>query len=748
MSEYKNKIENLVKSYDKLNDLEFRLLLEELLKRGKQEAETEYAIILKNREFTLGVRLNLIRVAGYVKSPLFLIPLKNIIDTEKNINLRKEAIIAIAKYNDKKALNILSDSLKKNSDKTLENIIKQEIGKIKKDNPVLSLIPQFLKSTNNKKAYNTIINVLCKIVTTSDAKTFIPFLNSEDRYVAEGSFKILCYTGDKSISGFIFNFFEKIIGNIDCITKIKCDRLYEIIIILQQYIFNNPQAFELFYSKIKELYEQITDIRVKEQIILILISGNKNRDISLIFNKEKDLRGFIIENYKNIEEGVDFLIDKLKNNSDYVESIINVLITTEKGKKYLADNYKEFDNKERIIILNNLNFDNYDYFRFLVKDSILSENPIIAKTALTKIKENYDYSMKDSLFDIKNKEKFKSFEELYIDTIISLFPLEAFLFLIHIIKNEGMTLKKLRKYIKKLGVLLSKKPIVKISKDNKNSIIEFLDIILRTNNSTLLIEFITDFNNIGVIEPESFLVLNELIEYYIGKRKSKYKTEEKKELKKFFNNLKTNKELIDKINQGELKLRLFFQSHGIDINLLENIAKNYKLSFFTYRDKIIDKLKKTLLSNDYDTINKVLLFLDKFPKLGFLLKEEILNLQKTDSYSIKANSKELLNLIPTKLKIIIRFSERERFPIFRDQLKIIFNEFEITNEGIPDKNTIFITDSRFLINNEEFKSIKVKPVIILNRLSDGAFIKRYGGITFLPEYSLYRVIVEIIKEIW
>ncbi len=147
MTNYKKSIENLIKSYDKFSDLEFRLLLEELLKRGNEEIESEYAITLKNKEYSLGIRLNMIRVAGYVKSPFFLVPLKNIIDTETNINLRKEAIIAIAKYNDKKALNILSDSLRKNRDKTLENIIKQEISKIKKDNPVISLIPQFLKST-------------------------------------------------------------------------------------------------------------------------------------------------------------------------------------------------------------------------------------------------------------------------------------------------------------------------------------------------------------------------------------------------------------------------------------------------------------------------------------------------------------------------------------------------------------------------------------------------------------------------
>ncbi len=748
MNEYKNKIENLINSYDKFSDLEFRLLLEEILKRGGRDAEEEYAILLKNKKYSLGVRLNIIRVAGYIKSPLFLIPLKTIIDTETNINLRKEAIIAISKYNDKKALNILSDSLKKNRDKTLENIIKQEIGKIKQDNPVLSLVPRFLKSTDNKKAYTTILNVLCKIVTPSDSKIFIPYLNSEDKYIAEGSFKIICYTGDKSISNFILSFFEKSIKYIDCLTRIKCDKLYEIITILIKYITNNPETFELFYEKTKELYEKTADIRVKEQIIQALILGGKEKDISRIFDKENNLKKFIIENFKDREDGVNFLTEKLKESDDYSEDIIKILITTAKGRKYLAENYKSFDNKEKGLILNNLSSDNYNEFKALVKDSLLSENPLIIKTALTKIKENYDYSVENYLFDKKTRDKLRGIQELYIDTIISLFPGKAFVFIFNSIINNTMSLKKLENHIQKLGILLSKNPIIILPKEKKDMIMEFSNIILRTNNSKLITESLRSFKHLNTIEPESFSILNEVLEYYVGKRKNKFNSDEKKELKKFIDNLKTNKELINRIKEGEIKLRKFFDSENGGIDTLFDIITHNKLSFFVYRKRIIEKLKNFLISNNFDLINRTLDFLLKVPNIAFVLRKEIEELQKTDSFSIKANSKELLSLIPESLKIIIKFSEKANYPIFRDQFKFLFYEYEITDNGKPEKGDILITDSRSLMENRGIELSEIKPIIILNKLSDGAMIKKFGGITFLPEFSLYRIIIQIIKEIW
>ena len=94
--EYIEKIENLIYSADKFNEMSFRLVLEGLVNKGGEEAEYLLVRFINSKEVDIPTRINIIRVVGYIQSPHFLIPLKKVIDNEDNIHLKRWFVLISA----------------------------------------------------------------------------------------------------------------------------------------------------------------------------------------------------------------------------------------------------------------------------------------------------------------------------------------------------------------------------------------------------------------------------------------------------------------------------------------------------------------------------------------------------------------------------------------------------------------------------------------------------------------------------
>ncbi len=74
--QYLEKIEKLIYSADKFNEMSFRMVLEGLVAKGGEEAEYLLIRFINLREVDTDTRINIIRVVGYIRSPHFLVPLK------------------------------------------------------------------------------------------------------------------------------------------------------------------------------------------------------------------------------------------------------------------------------------------------------------------------------------------------------------------------------------------------------------------------------------------------------------------------------------------------------------------------------------------------------------------------------------------------------------------------------------------------------------------------------------------------
>jgi hypothetical protein len=202
-------IDELVRTSPNTNDQPFRMRLEELVRKGGRSTENAIAHYITGKSLRVSTRMNLVRLAGYIRSAAFLLPLQQIIETSEDDLLREEAIISVAKYNDRRALNILAAAMGKMKKPQLRETLDRAIGRLKSNNPFLAMLPRFLLGSKNLELFQITQKIFKKILGPADAKSFISYLHHGDQIVAEGAFEVLCFRGDESVFYFIAEYFRE-----------------------------------------------------------------------------------------------------------------------------------------------------------------------------------------------------------------------------------------------------------------------------------------------------------------------------------------------------------------------------------------------------------------------------------------------------------------------------------------------------------------------------------------------------------
>lgn len=242
---YLGQIDDLVRRAADYGDMEFRLRLEELVKRGGRDTENAIAHYITGTYIPIATRLNLVRMAGYILSPAFLLPLKKVIDMGEDNLLREEAIVSISKYNDRRALDILISALEKIRNPQLQEAIARSVSRIKNENPLLAMLPRFLHGSRNREMFEITLKIYKKILNPADAKSFISYLQHGDQLVAEGSFEILCFRGNEGVFFFVAEYFREHSRLLvrGAASKVGGERLAAMIAALHEYVRRFPDFF-------------------------------------------------------------------------------------------------------------------------------------------------------------------------------------------------------------------------------------------------------------------------------------------------------------------------------------------------------------------------------------------------------------------------------------------------------------------------------------------------------------------------
>jgi hypothetical protein len=245
INSYLEQIDELLHYASDTNDRPFRLRLEELVRKGGKDTENAIAHYINGTYVGIPTRLNLIRMAGYIRSAAFLLPLKKVIELGEDEMLREAAIISIAKYNDRRALDILGRALEKSSNPRLQQTITEAIARIKHNNPLLAMLPRFLHGSQNREMFQITLKIFKKILDPGDAKSFISYLHHGDQLVAEGSYEILCFRGNEGVFFFIAEFFREHSRLLQRVaeTRVGGERLAALIAALHEYLKRFPDFF-------------------------------------------------------------------------------------------------------------------------------------------------------------------------------------------------------------------------------------------------------------------------------------------------------------------------------------------------------------------------------------------------------------------------------------------------------------------------------------------------------------------------
>ncbi len=198
-------IRDLIRDADNHSDLEFRLTMEKMASQGGNPARKEIIQTVTAPATPQRTRFNLIRVASYLRSPSFITPLQQLIDSDPDINIKIAAIVCIAKYNDKRAVEVLQRALDRVTNPALQTLIAGEINKIRQNNPLIALMPKFNRGSHNRETFMIVVKIFAKILTAADAKVFIPYLRNPDPLIVQGAFQILCQRGDEAVMYFVLD---------------------------------------------------------------------------------------------------------------------------------------------------------------------------------------------------------------------------------------------------------------------------------------------------------------------------------------------------------------------------------------------------------------------------------------------------------------------------------------------------------------------------------------------------------------
>ena len=403
------KIQYVISSADQFNDEQFIQVMVGLIKRGGKEAEFQLVKYITDSDIHFQTRGKIIDAAGEIQNVMYLLPLKKVIDIEPNLKLKQSAVLALAKYNDERALNILTSTLTTISNPILAKTVNEKINSIRQSHPVLALTPRFLKGNQDIKAHQVALGMLKKSLTTEEAASFLKYKDSEDELVRKGVFELICSCGDDSLQDRINEVFMERAESCQCLAQPECDELRMLTKNLKEYLERYPVLMDAQCLVLKEIFLKTGDIEVKKILVGIFCQCKEEETINFIkglYEQEPNLREAIIESSAGNAKAVDFLFEKYQSGKLLKEKVVSSLLRSDQGLRYFLDHFQDFDPDQQEMIVRNLPYSNRPELMNLLESTLKTGHPNLKKYALKIISQNYLYSFKKLLFAPELEEEF------------------------------------------------------------------------------------------------------------------------------------------------------------------------------------------------------------------------------------------------------------------------------------------------------------------------------------------------------
>ncbi len=748
------KIENLVASAEKFNEMSFRMILEGMVNKGGEDAEYLVVRFISSQNLDLPTRINIIRVAGYLQSPHFLIPLKKIIDNEENVQLKKEAVISVAKYNNRQALNILNNALNHIKNPLLLQLLNNEIGKRKKNNPNFALLPRFLEGEKDTRNFNVTVDILKRILSANDAVMFTAYLNCGKPIIEQGAFEILCHTADISVQEPILGFFHQRFTSTPCGNQPICDDLYFLVLKIKHYFFRNPSLIDIHLDDLGTQMFFVKDPRIREVFCSIICRSHQEPAIHFVesvYNSETQLRIVIIREYSGNDAAMDFLFTQYRSNTEkeLKKEIMKSLLTGSKGIDFFYNNYSSLEPEEREMVIECLPYGGYHDLSQFIKMILESENPEIKYKILHKIKDFYEFSVKDILFDPARENEFFVIEQEYIDTITHLFPVTSVKMLLEKIALSDVTIAKCKKYLKKIHEVMESGYVLTMK--DKDLLTRLFRKIIFFQNTELTILFLSVMSSIKTFDLDTYKNIESALGVIASPREAKLGVQESTELRKVQRNLSDMVFEIRNIEEGFKVLMQMFSQRIPDVDHAAQLLTKHSMTLGLLIPQLQVSIERHLNDSSPEDLNQWVQLFHRFPMLAITMREAILKKSKEQKGYYFADLAKLHQTLPqTPYKIVIRLNEKSIAAALRDQFKEIIPDIPLNTEtGDWQDGDMLICDSEtlkdFILNNALPSK---KLFLLLDKRSDFSSFKSYNPRPLVKPFSAYRIMKEVVKELY
>ena len=746
------KITSLVIDPEKFQGVDARIELENLVKKAGKEAELLMGQLMTSAKVPLQSRMELARCAGYIRSPLFLVPLNRVLDGEDNIRMVEVALVSISRYNDQRALNILNNALKKIKNPMLLNTVRQQIGKIKQDKPVLALLPRFLSSHKSLKNFRVTLNILKNIMSPDDTGLFLNYLNSGNSIIEEGTFELICYAGDESIKNHIFDFFKARLSKIKCLNQPNCDELFLLVSNQNYYLVKNPQLLEEQIPQLIELYPSAKDSRAKQALIAILCKSEKPEHLEFvksIYAQEESYREWIIEKLSGNNAAVDLLFEKYHEGKELLEPVITALLQSDRGLRYFIDHFFSFELDRQEIIVKNLTFIDQPFFVDFIRKIYTTKLYSLKSYLMSVIRDNYLFDFKDILYDPANQREFMFMGKVYMETITRLFPITSINLLYRKIAFEDVSINKMKAF---LGWIMHVTGVELVFQFNDGKLaVEVFNKIMKSNNIELSVLFFKSFENMKILHLPTYKFLLDATNTFTSNRGANITEKEKGAINKLKQRLRDQFPDIREIENMPKELRNTFINKPLEPEQLEKLIKSNHTGVALNIEKVCVYMAGRLKSAEYISDDDRQVFLMQFPmiaKFMDFIRGEGMD-QKLDWENIK-NTGKLLKNFAKDLRIVVSFKNKHLTAILRDQFSAVIPEFQVlVDEEKLQENDILVCDPAALKSYIDKKVIsKHKIYLHLENRTEYAQFRTYNPKAFMKPFSSYRAVKMILQELY
>lgn len=749
-NELKEKIAALVENPDQAKGKDFRLKLEALVNTDPEEAEYPLIQYLLDHNLNPEIRTEIIRIAGSLQQSSYLVPLKKIIDTEQHSRLLQEAIIAVAKFNDRRALNILTQALIKLNNPLLNSTINNEIARIKENNPLLALMPRFQEGQKNPKVFNNTLQILKRILTPADATVFTKFLTNPDPLIKNGAFELLCLTGDIFHDAEILEYYEDTFNKIKGKNDKECEPLYLLTYHFKIYLSRYQFLIEEQLPNLQRQYTQIKDIRVK-QILISLICKSKNAStlefLGEVYETDSSIRSTIIEELSGNESAFDFLFQQYQSDKDLKEKIIQSLLNIKQGLDYFISNFFTLAFEEQELVARNLPYAGQHDLKDFIQQIFQSNLYRLKEILLSKLSETYDFSARDLLFDPEREREFAFMGDQYLDAIAQLFPVTTVKHLLGQMVIQDIYINKSRKNLWKTAEITASELIINFK--DEEFVKSLFNKIIRANNLDLNLDFLEILKSLKTLDITTYQNLNHSLGLFVSLRETKLSTKERGELSRIKRNLQDVYYELKRIEDGRAAMDRLYKADDMDFEAMTHILKAYPLSTVMYKDRLLNVISRHFQKCTSKNVGEWGDFFNRFPRITGAIKtmiEHKVHLQSDIAYKPLEDFIDTLSGNP--VRIVMNFKNRYFLAVLQE-------EFQEVNPGIPVIiNDYDLKDMDLLLCDAEMlrdivlmgKGMPEKIFLFIEKLEGVSDFSIYKTKNYVKPFQFYRIIKEILQE--